>query len=82
MPMMPSSTPIQPIRTGSVASTLSISEKLYEQGILVTPIRPPTVPNGESRLRVTFSARHTRTHVNRLLDALASISGLLKQAAA
>lgn len=73
LPVMSSSTPIQPIVTGDIKQTLLASEKLLEKGILVTPIRPPTVPNGEARLRVTLNANHTRKHIDQLLDACSSI---------
>ena len=68
--LMDSSTPIQPIMAGSAENALAMSQALAEQGILVTAIRPPTVPQGMSRLRVTLTASHTEQHVNRLLDAL------------
>ena len=74
IPLMPSDTPIQPIVVGDVQKTLSIGEELLKEGILVTPIRPPTVPGGEARLRVTFSANHTVRHVHRLLDALEKVT--------
>ncbi len=78
--LMPSSTPIQPLLTGDAATALRISEQLRERDILVTPIRPPTVPEDTARLRITFSALHTDAHVDRLLDVLgttarASMSG-------
>jgi 8-amino-7-oxononanoate synthase len=44
-------------------------------GILVTPIRPPTVPEGTARLRITLSAAHQEADVDRLLDALATLPG-------
>ncbi len=68
--LMSSETPIQPLLTGSVAETTAISDALAEQGIRVTAIRPPTVPKGESRLRIALSAAHTKTQVEQLLDAL------------
>ncbi len=71
LPLMPSQTPIQPILAGSVEQALAWSDKLEQQGILVSAIRPPTVPEGSARLRVTFSARHTDKQVDRLLEALA-----------
>ena len=74
IPLMPSSTPIQPIIVGEVQKALSIGEELLKEGILVTPIRPPTVPRGEARLRVTFSANHTLEHVYRLLGALEKVT--------
>ena len=72
VPLMPSSTAIQPIMVGSSAKALELSRKLEERGILVTAIRPPTVPVDTARLRVTLSAAHTREDVERLLDALSN----------
>ncbi len=66
-----SMTPIQPLIIGESEAALRLSEHLQEQGILVVPIRPPTVPTGTARLRITFSANHTMSHVDRLLEALA-----------
>lgn len=68
--LMPSDTPIQPILLGDAWSALALSKALEARGIWVTAIRPPTVPEGESRLRVTFSASHTEAHLDRLLKAL------------
>lgn len=70
LPLMPSQTPIQPLLVGCERRAVAMSQQLWEQGVLVTAIRPPTVPKGSSRLRVTFSASHQRHHVDRLLDAL------------
>ncbi|WP_413783218.1 8-amino-7-oxononanoate synthase [Endozoicomonas montiporae] len=68
--LMESASPIQPVMVGSASSALAMSNALAEQGILVTAIRPPTVPEGTSRLRITFSAAHSREHVDQLLSAL------------
>ncbi len=68
--LMPSLTPIQPIMIGDPHQAMALSQSLEKRGILVTAIRPPTVPQGESRLRVTFSAAHTNDQLDRLLDAL------------
>jgi len=68
-----SDTPIQPLMVGDAEAALQFSEALREQGVLVTAIRPPTVPQDSARLRVTFSATHTEAHVDRLLDALGKI---------
>lgn len=70
LPLMPSDTPIQPILIGSSEQAMHLSRKLEESGILVTAIRPPTVPPNTARLRVTFSAAHTTEDVERLLAAL------------
>lgn len=65
-------TPIQPVLLGSAERALRISERLWEAVILVTAMRPPTVPKNTARLRVTLSASHTPEQVERLLDALGS----------
>jgi len=64
------STPIVPVLIGASEAATEISNALAAQGILVTAIRPPTVPAGTARLRVTLSAPHTETHIERLLEAL------------
>lgn len=66
-------TPIQPIVLGSTEKALNASRWLRRHGILVPAIRPPTVPRGAARLRLTFSAAHTEAHVDRLLEALAGL---------
>lgn len=68
-----SATPIQPLLVGAAAAALDLSADLRARDILVTAIRPPTVPAGTARLRITFSAAHTEEHVDRLLDALDQI---------
>lgn len=70
LPLMPSDTPIQPVMAGTPERALAWSNSLEKQGILVSAIRPPTVPEGGARLRVTLCARHTDEHVDRLLEAL------------
>jgi 8-amino-7-oxononanoate synthase len=66
----PSSTPIQPLIVGSNADALHASEQLRARGILVPAIRPPTVPQGTARLRITLSAAHTLDDVQRLIEAV------------
>ena len=61
---------IQPLIVGSAEKALHLSESLQQQGLLISAIRPPTVPQSTSRLRITFSANHTAEHVERLLSAL------------
>jgi len=68
--LMDSPTAIQPIVIGDVGATLTASDRLLEDGLLVTAIRPPTVPPNTARLRVTLSAAHTADHVDRLLTGL------------
>lgn len=70
--LWPSDTPIQPIIIGDSFKTLAISRHLAGQGILVGAIRPPTVPEQTSRLRVTFSAGHSFKDVDLLIAALKS----------
>lgn len=65
-----STTPIQGILLGSAERALQASRQLEQQGLLVTAIRPPTVPANTARLRVTFSAAHSVQDVDRLLAAL------------
>lgn len=65
-----SSTPIQPVLIGSNDEVMRVSEHLLEQGILVPAIRPPTVPKGSARLRISLSAVHTKADVRQLIDAL------------
>jgi 8-amino-7-oxononanoate synthase len=74
--LMPSRTPIQPIMVGDNWTALALSQALEEQGLLVTAIRPPTVPEGEARLRVTLSAAHTWDDLQQLLEGLAGLAGL------
>lgn len=69
--LMDSPTPIQPILVGDSAKALRLSRMLRERGLLVTAIRPPTVPAGSARLRVTLSAAHSQAQVQLLLNALA-----------
>ena len=68
-----SHTPIQPIILGSAARALAASDALWEQGIWVTAIRPPTVPEGTARLRITLTATHTDSEVTRLVETLAAV---------
>ncbi len=75
--LMDSFTPIQPILIGDAGRALHLSRLLRERGLLVTAIRPPTVPVGSARLRVTLSAAHSSAQVQQLLDALAECYPLL-----
>lgn len=71
--LMESSSPIQPILIGSAASALTASEILKQDHIWVTAIRPPTVPKGSSRLRITLCSEHRFEHIDRLLHSLSKI---------
>jgi 8-amino-7-oxononanoate synthase len=68
--LMDSATAIQPIILGDSETALLASERLLAQGFWVSAIRPPTVPAGTARLRITFSSLHTEQQVDALLEAL------------
>jgi 8-amino-7-oxononanoate synthase len=68
--LMPSDTAIQPVVIGSNEEAVRISEHLLTLGMLVPAIRPPTVPKGTARLRISLSAAHSEHDVLRLVDAL------------
>jgi 8-amino-7-oxononanoate synthase len=70
LPLMASPTAIQPLLLGDAEAALAASAALEQQGFLVTAIRPPTVPQGKARLRITLSAAHQEADVDRLLEAL------------
>jgi 8-amino-7-oxononanoate synthase len=78
--LMDSPTPIQPILIGDSAQALKLSRMLRDRGLLVTAIRPPTVPAGSARLRVTLSAAHSEAQVQLLLNALAECYPQLESA--
>lgn len=69
--LMPSLSPIQPVLLGSDEAALDMAQHLRAAGIFAPAIRPPTVPEGTSRVRLTLSAAHTRHDIQQLLDALA-----------
>jgi 8-amino-7-oxononanoate synthase len=71
VPVTPSETAIQPVIVGPAERALEVSARLAERGLFVPAIRPPTVPNGTSRLRVSLCAAHSRADVERLARALA-----------
>ena len=68
--LLPSDTPIQPLVIGDNHETLAVSRALDAEGLWVPAIRPPTVPKGAARLRITLSAAHSLAQVDRLADAL------------
>ena len=70
LPLMPSASAIQPLLVGEADRALTLSESLRGRGLLIGAIRPPTVPRGTSRLRITLSAAHTEQDVDQLLQAL------------
>ena len=73
LPLADSRSAIQPIVLGDTERAVIASRVLEQKGLLVTAIRPPTVPAGKARLRVTLSAAHEEPDVDRLLDALAQL---------
>lgn len=75
--LMDSFTPIQPILIGDSGRALRMSQMLRDRGLMVTAIRPPTVPAGSARLRVTLSAAHSEAQVQLLLQALEQCYPLL-----
>jgi 8-amino-7-oxononanoate synthase len=68
--VMPSATAIQPLLVGGNQAALNLSDGLRERGIWVAAIRPPTVPQGTARLRITLSAAHRAADVTRLIESL------------
>jgi 8-amino-7-oxononanoate synthase len=68
--LMPSDTPIQPLLVGADADALAMAAGLERRGYWVAAIRPPTVPEGSARLRITLNALHGDAEVDGLLAAL------------
>ena len=68
--LLPSITAIQPLIVGDATAAVALAQQLAERGLWVPAIRPPTVPAGTSRLRVSLSAAHTDEDIERLLRAL------------
>lgn len=73
LPLMASASAIQPLLVGDAVQAMRLSERLREQGILISAIRPPTVAAGTSRLRITLSAAHDSAQVQRLLATLGDL---------
>lgn len=71
LPLLPSTTAIQPLLLGSDGAALAAAEQLRQRGLWVPAIRPPTVPTGRSRLRISLSAKHRPADIERLLEGLA-----------
>lgn len=77
LPLLPSFTPVQAIMLGSVERALEASRLLRERGLQVSAIRPPTVPQGQARLRVTLCSTHSDEDMQRLLGGLADVASML-----
>lgn len=73
-PLMPSDTAIQPVLVGGNAEVLELAGQLNARGVWVPAIRPPTVPDGTARLRISLSAAHEASHVAALCAALVEAS--------
>lgn len=73
LPMLDSITAIQPLLLGKADRAVAVSEQLRDHGILTAAIRPPTVPAGSARLRITLTAAHSEQHIDRLLSALQEV---------
>ena len=73
LPLLESDTPIQPLLVGEASRAMALSDALLARGMLVSAIRPPTVPAGTSRLRITLTAGHSAAQVDHLLEALATV---------
>ncbi len=73
LPLGNSTSAIQPLLLGSADAALAAAQALERHGLLVSAIRPPTVPTGQARLRITLSAAHDEAHVDRLLTALETL---------
>jgi 8-amino-7-oxononanoate synthase len=71
--LMPSQTAIQPVIIGDNHKALSLSEALFDRGLHVTAIRPPTVPAGSARLRITLSSLHEISHVDLLIKTIGNL---------
>jgi 8-amino-7-oxononanoate synthase len=71
--ILPSETAIQPLMIGDSENAVRISDKLFDKGFLISAIRPPTVPEGSARLRITLTATHTKEQVDNLLDTLVKL---------
>lgn len=73
LPIGDSNMPIQPLMLHDAGRTMAVSKALFERGFWVAGIRPPTVPEGGSRLRIALSAAHTTAQIDQLLAALQQV---------
>jgi 8-amino-7-oxononanoate synthase len=73
-PLLPSATAIQPYVVGDNEASIALSKALWERGLWVPAIRPPTVPKGTARLRISVSAAHTAADIDQLISALKELA--------
>ena len=76
IPLGESGSPIQPLILGDNQTVLNAAQTLENNGIRVGAIRPPTVPEGTARLRITISAAHKTEHIRQLIHALTQVAGV------
>jgi 8-amino-7-oxononanoate synthase len=72
--LLPSLTAIQPLIVGDNDAAVALSKALWERGLWVPAIRPPTVPKGTARLRISVSAAHTDADIAQLITALKELA--------
>jgi 8-amino-7-oxononanoate synthase len=75
LPVLPSQSAIHALMAGGNENALHMAERLRERGFWLSAIRPPTVPQGKARLRITLTALHQPEHIERLVEALHAIGG-------
>lgn len=73
-PLLPSTTPIQPLLVGDSQEAVRLDQALRERGVWVPAIRPPTVPQGSARLRISLSAAHSEADIDQLSAALQTLA--------
>jgi len=78
--LLESQTAIQPVVVGANAAAVDLAQALWQRGFWVPAIRPPTVPAGTARLRITLTAAHTAADVDALVDALAELAPAYRDA--
>lgn len=75
---MKSETPIIPVFTGDIEKTILFSQRLFDEGIYATPIRPPTVPEGSCRIRTTVTAEHSKSDIEHCIEVFRRVGRKLK----
>ena len=75
LPILPSHSAIQPLMVGSNERALWLAEQMRQKGFWLSAIRPPTVPLGKARLRITLTALHQAEHISALIESLHQLIG-------